>query len=213
MFDTLDYFYALFYLLPRIQKTQKRIWSPLVTFLVTGAVLSNLFAAVAFTYASTLNYPGGQALHSLGLDAQIAKGEASVYIDNLAAQTGASLFFQSGSPPFGLCDSNFSNSPLLTSYHKFKNDRIRFTHVIVEEVEEYLPPSAVQALSMGRVPATSMSVLVQKFEQTNIFGSWRPLAVVYGFDGWGRHQSKRVSLARYIPTAFVSPKLWILQQM
>jgi hypothetical protein len=180
---------------------------------VAGAVLLNLLATIAFTYASILNYPGGQALRSLELRALITKNDATIYIDDLAAQTGASLFFQSGSPPVAPCSRNLTNSQLLWTYQKLRNDRIRFTHVIVEEVGEYLPPSAVQALSLGRIPATSMGVLIHKFENADIFGSWRPLATVYGFDGWSRDQRKHFLLGRYLLTAFVSPKLWILQQV
>jgi hypothetical protein len=180
---------------------------------VIGVLLLNLVFTITATYVSTLNYPGGQALHSLHLGPTTIGG-ASIYIDNLAAQTGASLFLQSGSPPFTNCPNDGLAHQLRWTYDKQARNHTDFTHVIVEDASKYLSPALIQSLSPGRIPFARPGSLVHRIDDIgNSPGSWRPLAIVYGFDDWGRNHKASKPSHRYTPIPFVAPKLWILQRV
>ncbi|KAG8748124.1 dolichyl-P-Man:Man(7)GlcNAc(2)-PP-dolichol alpha-1,6-mannosyltransferase [Ceratobasidium sp. 414] len=68
-----------------------------------GLIACNILVTVILTTISRANYPGGAALALLNTQHRPIPNSnttISVHIDNLAAQTGASLFTQEHSPPF-----------------------------------------------------------------------------------------------------------------
>ncbi|KAG9103790.1 dolichyl-P-Man:Man(7)GlcNAc(2)-PP-dolichol alpha-1,6-mannosyltransferase [Ceratobasidium sp. 370] len=70
---------------------------------LTGLIACNILITVILTTISRANYPGGAALALLNTQhgpTPSSNAIVSVHIDNLAAQTGASLFTQEHSPPF-----------------------------------------------------------------------------------------------------------------
>ncbi|KAG1863451.1 glycosyltransferase family 22 protein [Suillus tomentosus] len=65
----------------------------------TGILALNCAITIVSTRASMANYPGGSALVTFN-DQYADQHAVQVHISNLAAQTGASLFLQSHSPPY-----------------------------------------------------------------------------------------------------------------
>ncbi|QRW03751.1 glycosyltransferase family 22 protein [Ceratobasidium sp. AG-Ba] len=68
---------------------------------LVGLIACNIIATTFLTIVSRANYPGGAALALVNSLPQSTRSNStvSVHIDNLAAQTGASLFTQEHSPP------------------------------------------------------------------------------------------------------------------
>ncbi|KAF8910453.1 Alg9-like mannosyltransferase family-domain-containing protein [Gymnopilus junonius] len=67
-----------------------------------GLIFVNIFVTTLLTLASTRNYPGGEALftfHQLYPKFRTSP-TPHIYVSNLAAQTGASLFLQLNAPPY-----------------------------------------------------------------------------------------------------------------
>ncbi|KAJ1307295.1 hypothetical protein OPQ81_001405 [Rhizoctonia solani] len=99
---------------------------------VLGLVGCNIAITVLLTAISRANYPGGEALALVNSLAASSGPRTSVWIDNLAAQTGASLFTQAHSPPYFNLSSTSSNpwvyskDPNLVSYDDF-------TYLVVED--------------------------------------------------------------------------------
>ncbi|KAG8726680.1 dolichyl-P-Man:Man(7)GlcNAc(2)-PP-dolichol alpha-1,6-mannosyltransferase [Ceratobasidium sp. 428] len=71
---------------------------------LAGLITGNILITIFLTIISRANYPGGAALALLNNSPQHHQhhpnATVSVHIDNLAAQTGASLFTQEHAPPF-----------------------------------------------------------------------------------------------------------------
>ncbi|KAG8731785.1 dolichyl-P-Man:Man(7)GlcNAc(2)-PP-dolichol alpha-1,6-mannosyltransferase [Ceratobasidium sp. 428] len=73
---------------------------------LAGLIIGNILITILLTIISRANYPGGAALALLNNNPQHQQHQRhpnatiSVHIDNLAAQTGASLFTQEHAPPF-----------------------------------------------------------------------------------------------------------------
>ncbi|KAF8313646.1 Alg9-like mannosyltransferase, partial [Clavulina sp. PMI_390] len=65
---------------------------------LVGLIALNVCATAFLTYVSSANYPGGEAMTRL--HEVIHKTQASIFIDDLAAQSGASLFTQECAPPY-----------------------------------------------------------------------------------------------------------------
>jgi hypothetical protein len=66
---------------------------------LVSLIACNILATTLLTVISRANYPGGAALTFLNAQ-QHNVSRADVHIDNLAAQTGASLFTQEHSSPY-----------------------------------------------------------------------------------------------------------------
>lgn len=186
----------------------------LTTFLVVGSLITNLAATAAFTRASVSNYPGGQALKSLHSDFGLDNKAVNVYIDDLGAQTGASLFFQSRSPPFVSCAYPALSQKTVWSYHKDGSppNSTPFTHVVSESLGDFAP-SFNATRSLERFPLTSSIPLVQLVNKSTAKDPWRPLACILGLDGWGRDRDALTWLGRVMLVPFVSPKLWIFEKV
>ncbi|KEP54634.1 ALG12-alpha-1,6-mannosyltransferase-like protein [Rhizoctonia solani 123E] len=100
---------------------------------VLGLVGCNIAATVLLTAISRANYPGGEAL-ALVNSLSGANQQTSVWIDNLAAQTGASLFTQAHSPPYFNLPSSSASADAWT-YSKDPNPASydAFTYLVVED--------------------------------------------------------------------------------
>jgi len=196
-----------------IRQSRQQAWQILTVMLVTGVIVLNIFATTAITVASALNYPGGQALASLQPSSRAVHTNSTVFIDDLAAQTGASLFLQTSSPPFVSCDHEaLAHSAKPWAYHKILSESTVYSHAIVEDASDYIPPSVVQSIDSERIPFAFSTRLVQPVLKTEMGGDWTPVAFVRGLDGWGFDKSAKFWLARYVPVPFVTRKLWILQR-
>jgi alpha-1,6-mannosyltransferase len=118
-----------------------------------GLIVSNVLVTTVLTAVSRANYPGGAALALVNSQPRATQSPSqsptSVYIDNLAAQTGASLFTQEHAPPRFFLDSTnssewtYSKDPAPASYSAF-------TYVITEDaagfpVEEWEAVGSVDA--------------------------------------------------------------------
>ncbi|CAE6427180.1 unnamed protein product [Rhizoctonia solani] len=98
---------------------------------VLGLVGCNIAATLFLTAISRANYPGGEALALVNSLPPSSSSKTSVWIDNLAAQTGASLFTQAHSPPHFNTSSTsdswtYSKDPNPASYDEF-------TYLVVED--------------------------------------------------------------------------------
>ncbi|KAG8762839.1 dolichyl-P-Man:Man(7)GlcNAc(2)-PP-dolichol alpha-1,6-mannosyltransferase [Ceratobasidium sp. 423] len=98
---------------------------------VLGLVGCNIAVTGLLTAISRANYPGGEALALVNSLPRLSNQRTSVWIDNLAAQTGASLFTQAHSPPYfnGSSASSgwtYSKDPNPASYDEF-------TYLVVED--------------------------------------------------------------------------------
>ncbi|QRV89538.1 glycosyltransferase family 22 protein [Ceratobasidium sp. AG-Ba] len=93
---------------------------------LVGLIACNIIATTFLTIVSRANYPGGAALalvNSLPQSTSL-NSTVSVHIDNLAAQTGASLFTQEHSPPVWTHQQDntrwtYSKDPSPTSFSSY----------------------------------------------------------------------------------------------
>ncbi|KAF8339810.1 Alg9-like mannosyltransferase family-domain-containing protein [Cantharellus anzutake] len=113
---------------------RKGLLRPFLTLVVAGLLFGNLSATVLLSVLSQNNYPGGEALHRLHNLAD--ETHARVYIDDYAAQSGASLFLQERGPP----QLSFRTNAIPRmdwQYIKLKfNNTDTFSHALVEDVRE-----------------------------------------------------------------------------
>jgi len=101
---------------------------------VLGLLTLTCAVTVMLTLISQRNYPGGVALNRL--HNLFTSPIANVYMDNLAAQTGASLFLEEDSFPH----PSFLDVPE-RDWHYFKilPPGIKLTHAIVEDRSNFAP--------------------------------------------------------------------------
>ncbi|KAG8932294.1 dolichyl-P-Man:Man(7)GlcNAc(2)-PP-dolichol alpha-1,6-mannosyltransferase [Tulasnella sp. 418] len=134
---------------------------------VFSALCVNALVTALMTSASAWNYPGGTALSELHkLFPDVPK--ANIYIDNLAAQTGASMFLQENSPPFGDLEPG-SKSWTYVKTENLKNFE-GFSHVISEDrhspgLQEWVVVKGIDAfgggmglgdITKGRMPSVKL---------------------------------------------------------
>ncbi|THH04867.1 hypothetical protein EW145_g5206 [Phellinidium pouzarii] len=104
-------------------------------------IAANLLVTFVMTQVSMTNYPGGEALSYFN---ELFEGTPSVHvhIDNLAAQTGASLFLQVHAPPY----PSFLPVPSRSDWVYNKTEHVKaadvtaarhFTHAITEHADEF----------------------------------------------------------------------------
>lgn len=142
----------------------KSIVYAILSLALVGSVLVSFAASTALLGISSLNYPGGEALHVLhhGIE-HTSNQHLDVYFDNLACQTGVTRFLESHSGPQTILD-------------------------VLEEEEAlqqrswgYDKTEDPQALLDPMFWAKFDYVLAEKPEK--VIGSWAIVHVVYGFSG------------------------------
>lgn len=97
--------------------------------------------------------------------------QASVYIDNMAAQTGASLFLQECSPPIG----RFGTSPPRRcdwTYYKNDTSSVTFSHGILE-ASEIKENKGGQSIRLEKVQGLERVRLIRN-EQADAWMRWIP---------------------------------------
>jgi len=129
-----------------------------------GSVLVSFIASTAILGISSLNYPGGEALHTLHKEMEHpAKNHFNVYFDNLACQTGVTRFLESHRGPQTVLDVLEAQDTLNSrtwTYDKTEDPNvlldpmfwIKFDYVLAESPEK-------------------------------VIGSWEVVHTVYGFGG------------------------------
>ncbi|KAJ3555425.1 hypothetical protein NM688_g2582 [Phlebia brevispora] len=141
--------------------------------LATAAVLviANCLATTVLTAVSIDNYPGGKALTRFN-DMYAEHKHVHVHISNLAAQTGASLFLQTHSPPYlpGLAPpAEFSH----WTYNKTENltpALLTSSHDITHAIAEVSANGARNTFEATGFPGGSwrMTGVVTAFQRLNI---------------------------------------------
>ncbi|KAI8940253.1 hypothetical protein NX059_003954 [Plenodomus lindquistii] len=144
------------------------IYSFLSLFLV-GSVLLSFATSTAILGISSLNYPGGEALHYLhhGLShsrSQTPNRHFSVHLDNLACQTGVTRFLEAHSP------SAQTIHDILDAEKTLQNRT--WTYDKTEDPSKLLDPMFWAQFDY---------VLAERPEK--VIGSWAVVHVVYGFGG------------------------------
>lgn len=106
---------------------------------LVGLIATNILVTTFLTIISRANYLGGAALALLNTHNHHPTAHVHVHIDNLAAQTGASLFTQEHSPPyFFLHEEPLGNSTSWTySKDPAPESFDSFTYLITEHPESY----------------------------------------------------------------------------
>jgi len=126
-----------------IKQKKTTIFGRLSILLVVGCLAANILLTAIMTSVSRDNYPGGIALTRFN-DRYANLDKVHVYIDNLAAQTGASLFLQENSPPFPMISKHDVPSKGSWIYNKTEHLTAsditaarHFTHAITENPDAF----------------------------------------------------------------------------
>ncbi|KAL6712047.1 Dol-P-Man:Man(7)GlcNAc(2)-PP-Dol alpha-1,6-mannosyltransferase [Coniothyrium glycines] len=141
--------------------------SPVYTLLslgLAGSVLLSFVVSSALLAVSSLNYPGGEALHVLHNDlSHRHQQHFKVYFDNLACQTGVTRFLENHSGQKTVVDVLESQDTL---------NKRTWAYDKTEDPMTLLDPRFWQKFDY---------VLAERPEK--IIGSWAVVHVVYGFSG------------------------------
>lgn len=186
--------------------------------MVAGCLCLNCITTFFFATSSINNYPGGAALSRFnemysgedGGEHCIVSSHVSydlihmpvhVYISNLAAQTGASLFLHTHAPPYPV-DLGI-NPPKASTW-------------IYNKTENISPAQLTADRSITHVIAEIAPATNNAFEGTGFpRSSWKLTQVVDGFDGWNK-DLRAIMLEPTKPWKVVgylgSPKLAILER-
>jgi alpha-1,6-mannosyltransferase len=131
---------------------------------LVGSILVSFAASSAILGISSLNYPGGEALHALHHEiSHRHKQHFNVYFDNLACQTGVTRFLESHNGPQTVLDVLESQDILR---------KRMWTYDKTEDPTALLDPMFWQKFDY---------VLAERPEK--VIGSWAVIHVVYGFNG------------------------------
>lgn len=68
-----------------------------LNFILLSSIVASFIASIAFSLISSLNYPGGEAIIRLRGLTYAEPGSQSIYVDNLACQTGVTRFLEARS--------------------------------------------------------------------------------------------------------------------
>ncbi|KAF2442291.1 glycosyltransferase family 22 protein [Karstenula rhodostoma CBS 690.94] len=132
-----------------------------------GSVLVSFVASIALLAISSLNYPGGEAIHYLHNNIDTAYGvhwdHTNVYFDNLACQTGVTRFLENHEGPQTIVDVLEAQD--LLSKRKWTYDK-------TEDPGALLDPMFWSKFHY---------VLAEN--PAKIIGAWSTVHVVYGFGG------------------------------
>ncbi|KDQ29636.1 glycosyltransferase family 22 protein [Pleurotus ostreatus PC15] len=135
-----------------------------------GCLAINIAVTVLLVLSSRRNYPGGEAMHVFhSLLPSGSQEYVHVHICNLAAQTGASLFTQTHSPPNLITHPNNDTSVVYSKTESLSPSQLTsgappydFTHLIIENHP---------TLFLGALSRTERD-------------KWEVIATLYGFERW-----------------------------
>ncbi|KAJ8698693.1 alpha-1,6- mannosyltransferase [Pleurotus ostreatus] len=135
-----------------------------------GCLAINIAVTVLLVLSSRRNYPGGEAMHVFhSLLPSGSQENVHVHICNLAAQTGASLFTQTQSPPNLITHPNNDTSVVYSKTESLSPSQLTsgappydFTHLIIENHP---------TLFLGALSRTERD-------------KWEVIATLYGFERW-----------------------------
>lgn len=142
----------------------KSIIYALLSLALVGSVLVSFVASTAVLGISSLNYPGGEALHILQNElGHSQKGHFDVHFDNLACQTGVTRFLEDHSGPQSILDILEEQATL---------QQRTWTYDKTEDPTALLDPMFWAKFDY---------VLAERPEK--VIGGWAVVHVVYGFSG------------------------------
>lgn len=137
----------------------------------------------------------------------------NLHIDNLAAQTGASLFYQEHQSPYSASlIPNVLERPSAWKYSKAESveDFSVYTHLLTEDIRRFVTPSdAAAAFAQLDSSSTGLATLPINTTSSNA-SEWEVKYCVLGFDGWQRGGKTTSFWRRFSISARLAPKLWIL---
>jgi alpha-1,6-mannosyltransferase len=145
-------------------RRSKSILYATLSLALLGSVLVSFAGSTVILGISSLNYPGGEALHILHKEMEHpARNHFNVYFDNLACQTGVTRFLESHSGPQTVLDVLEAQDTLHSrtwTYDKTEDPNVlldpmfwvKFDYVLAESPEK-------------------------------VIGSWEVIHTVYGFGG------------------------------
>jgi alpha-1,6-mannosyltransferase len=145
-------------------RRSKSVIYAVLSLALMGSVLVSFVASTAILGISSLNYPGGEALHALHKEMEHPKNQHfKVYFDNLACQTGVTRFLEDHRGPQTVLDVLEEQNTLQSR---------TWTYDKTEDPSALLDPMFWTKFDY---------VLAEKPER--IIGSWAIAHVVYGFGG------------------------------
>ncbi|KAF2869314.1 Alg9-like mannosyltransferase family-domain-containing protein [Massariosphaeria phaeospora] len=142
----------------------KSIIYALLSLGLAASVLLSFAASAALLTISSMNYPGGEALHFLHHNIDHRKGgHFRVFFDNLACQTGVTRFLENHDGPQTVLD--------VLETDNLHNQR-SWTYSKTENLELLLDPAFWSQFDyvLAEQPAAAI-------------GTWKALYAVYGYDG------------------------------
>jgi alpha-1,6-mannosyltransferase len=95
-------------------RRSKTLLYRLLSLALVGSTLLSFAGSMSLLYISSLNYPGGEALTRLHeIVPEIQQGQLSVYMDNLACQTGVTRFLEKDAGARFIYDKTENQTTLL----------------------------------------------------------------------------------------------------
>ncbi|KAF1944115.1 hypothetical protein EJ02DRAFT_341885 [Clathrospora elynae] len=145
-------------------RRSKSVLYAILSLVLIGSVLMSFAASTAILGISSLNYPGGEALHVLHNEMNhTTKPHYNVYFDNLACQTGVTRFLENHRGPQTVLD--------ILEPQDILQGRT-WTYDKTEDPNALLNPMFWTKFDY---------VLAERPEK--VIGSWAVVHVVYGFGG------------------------------
>jgi len=159
-----------------------RLLKPILLIGVFGILAVNSAMTALLVSVSHMNYPGGEAMATLHAIVDVPK--AVVFIDNLAAQSGASLFMQECAEPFG----RFGIPPPAGCRWKyFKTWSDNYSSLITHSI---LEPSSDKGRNV-----------LQIIQSVDRVGLRKQMSHVDGWLGW----------LGWLPTMTMKDALWVIE--
>lgn len=209
----------------------KSVIYAIMSLVLVGSVLLSFATSTALLGISSLNYPGGEALHVLhhGLN-HTSKHHFDVYFDNLACQTGVTRFLENHSGLQTVSDVLITHDTLqgrIWAYDKTEDPSVlldpmfwtKFDYVLAERPEKVIGSWAVEHVVYGfggvRLlrPGEESGLLVKLLDNTRAKVAARQDWTLRVATGWrGLEQILRNSLLRgHWAEIRMEPKIHILR--
>jgi alpha-1,6-mannosyltransferase len=144
-------------------RRSKSVIYALLSLILATSVLLSFTASTALLAISSLNYPGGTALHTLHNIPHPTQNHFNVYFDNLACQTGVTRFLEAHSAPQTVLDVLEAQSTV---------EKRTWAYDKTEDPTLLLDPLFWAKFDY---------VLAERPEK--VIGKWAVVHVVYGFGG------------------------------